>query len=103
MLMFDQYDIEEIILGMARMVKENRYLREENNSLRLEVARHNAFVDTLVCPNPEKEAKYNILSDIEQQNNAAKMCRSMGWMTSEEYIEDWEEELKQRMEERRHY
>lgn len=35
--MFTLNEIEEIILGMADIVKENRYLRKENEELRLEL------------------------------------------------------------------
>ena len=35
--MFTLNEIEEIILGMAEIVKENRYLRKENEELRLEL------------------------------------------------------------------
>lgn len=92
-----QYDIEEIILGMADIVKENRYLRDQNNVLSLQVAKQQAFVDTLVCYNPEKEAKYKILTDIESQNDSCKMCAHMGWMINQEYIEDWKTELNIRL------
>lgn len=35
--MFTLNEIEEIILGMAEIIKENRYLRKENEELRLEL------------------------------------------------------------------
>lgn len=35
--MFLLNEIEEIILGMAEIVKENRYLRKENEELKLEL------------------------------------------------------------------
>ena len=35
--MFTLNEIEEIVLGMAEIVKENRYLRKENEELRLEL------------------------------------------------------------------
>ena len=35
--MFTLNEIEEIILGMAEIVKENRYLRKENEELKLEL------------------------------------------------------------------
>ena len=31
--MFTMYDIEELVLGMAELVRENRYLRKENEQL----------------------------------------------------------------------
>ena len=35
--MFTLNEIEEIVLGMAEIIKENRYLRKENEELRLEL------------------------------------------------------------------
>lgn len=35
--MFTLNEIEELILGIAEIVKENRYLRKENEELRLEL------------------------------------------------------------------
>ena len=35
--MFTLNEIEEIVLGMAEIVRENRYLRQENEELRLEL------------------------------------------------------------------
>ena len=35
--MFTLNEIEEIILGMAEIVKENRHLRKENEELKLEL------------------------------------------------------------------
>jgi regulator of replication initiation timing len=31
--MFTMYDVEEIVLGMAELVRENRYLRKKNEEL----------------------------------------------------------------------
>ena len=31
--MFTMYDVEEIVLGMAELVRENRYLRKRNEEL----------------------------------------------------------------------
>ena len=92
-----RWEIEEMILGMAQIVQENRLLRKENNELRLEVARHNAFCDSLVTSKPDAKRKYDILSDIERQNRSVNLCDACGWITSEDYIDDWEAELKRRL------
>lgn len=94
--MFDTYEIEEIILGMADVVRENRILRKENNDLRLECARRKAYMDSYFSK--EAEIDYNILCDIENNNSSVRMCDSLGWHTNQDYIEDWEFELKKRKE-----
>lgn len=94
------YEIENIILGMAELVHENRALRRENNDLRLTVAKHDAFVSSLVGGNTsEAKKRYDVLSDIERQNSTANLCESAGWETSQKYIYDWEDEAERRMRE----
>ncbi len=94
----NQYQIEEIILRMADIVMENRTLRRENNELRLTVKRHEAFTASLVgSENGIAKKQYDILMDIERNNSSVSLCNSMGWGTSERYIEDWEGELERRL------
>jgi regulator of replication initiation timing len=94
MTMFDSRDIEDIILGMADMVLENRRLRKENNELRLECARYKAWADSYF--NKEAQVDYDILWDIKRNNMSVNMCDSLGWKTNQDYIEDWEDELEKR-------
>ena len=94
----DMYEIEDIILGMAQLVHENRALRKENNDLRLTVAKHDAFVSSLVGGNTsEAKKRYDVLSEIERQNGAANLCAAAGWETNQRYIHNWEEEAERRM------
>lgn len=92
----DMYEIENIILGMAQLVHENRALRKENNDLRLTVARHDAFTSSLVG-NSEAKKRYDVLCDIEDKNRRVSLCDSAGWITSEVYIYDWEAEADRRL------
>ena len=93
----DRWAVEEMILGMARIVQENRFLRKENNDLRLEIARHNSFCDSLVTSKPDAKRRYDILCEIERQNRTADLCDACGWETNLDYIEDWEAELELRL------
>lgn len=92
------YEIENIILGMAQLVHENRALRKENNDLRLTVARQNEFTASMVGSNSsEHKKRYDILCEIERQNSSASLCESAGWETNQRYIYNWEEEVERRM------
>lgn len=93
----ENWEVEEMILGMARVVRECRLLRKENNDLRLKVARHEAFCDSLVTSKPCAQQRYQILMDIEEQNRTADLCDSMGWETNRDYIDDWESEAERRL------
>lgn len=96
--MMDMYEIENMILGMAQLVYENRALRKENNDLRLAKAKHEAFMSSMVGANSsEAKKRYEILSEIENENITANLCASAGWETNRDYIFDWEEELERRM------
>ena len=88
--MFDRYEIEDIILGMAQIVKENRVLRQALNEEQMESEKYKAYFYG-------DHEKAEILSDISVHNASVKSTRSMGWLTNQEYIEDWETELERRM------
>lgn len=91
--MFDRYEIEDMILGMAEIVKENRALRNVVNELQMESEKYKAYFFG-------EHQKAEILSDIEIHNASVRSMRSMGWLTNQEYIEDWETELERRMAEK---
>ena len=88
--MFDKYEIEEIILGMARIVHENRRLRAEIEELSLSCAKYEALAHG-------KHKEYEILADIEMHNASVRSCHSNGWLTNQDYIDDWEAEFERRM------
>lgn len=91
------YEIEDIILGMADLVLENRALRKENNDLRLECATHDALMKSMVGGGAEAKKRYEILSDIRRGNSMVSACHASGWQTNERYTLDWEAELERRM------
>lgn len=93
--MRDTYEAEEMILAMAQIVKENRALRRENNELRLKAAKHDAYVRSFT--NKEAEKEYETLCDIERHNMSCNLVRSCGWLSNQDYIDDWEAELERRM------
>lgn len=64
---YTRTDIEDIILGMADMVAENRQLRSENSWLRLQDEKHNAFLSTLVSSNEEVKKRYEILCELSDE------------------------------------
>lgn len=88
--MFDRYEIEDIILGMAEIVKENRALRKALNEEQMESEKYKAYFYG-------DHRKGEILSDISIHNASVESMRGMGWLTNQEYIEDWEAELEKRM------
>ena len=92
--MIDKYEIEEIILGMARIVRENRRLRAELEESSLSCAKYEALAQG-------KHKEYEILADIEMHNTSVSSCHSNGWLTNQEYIDDWRTEFKKRTEERK--
>ena len=54
-----RYLIEDVVLGLAEMIRENRYLREENERLRkVEEEYHQSIIDR--CRASE-EASFNML------------------------------------------
>ena len=88
--MIDIWEIEDIILGIADIVKENRALRRENNELQMECEKYKAY-------SFGDWKKGDILSDISIHNASVKSIESMGWLTNQEYISDWETELARRL------
>ena len=88
--MRDIWEIEDIILGIADIVKENRALRQANNELKMECEKYKAYFYGDL-------EKGKILSDITIHNASVMSCESMGWLTNQEYIDDWEIELKRRL------
>lgn len=86
----DIYEIENIILGMAEIVKENRAMREVIDELRLECEKYKAYFYG-------ESDKAEILSDISMNNASVKSMKSAGWLTNQEYIDDWESELHRRL------
>ena len=89
-----KHEIEDIILGMADLVKENRTLRKRVDELELEVAMNDAHMRSYRSIEAEKE--YKIFQEI-QSNNRSVIAASNGWLTSEDYIDDWRHELHRRM------
>ena len=92
--MYNRYEIGEIILGMAEIVKENRDLIRTVNELRMECEKYKAYFYG-------EHNKAEILSDIGLNNASVKSMQSAGWLTNQEYIEDWETELDKRMAEKK--
>ena len=93
--MWTIHEIEDIILGMADLVKENRTLRKRVDELELEVAINNAHTRSYRSVEAEKE--YKILQDIQRNNFSCSIAESSGWITSKDYIDDWRHELHKRM------
>ena len=94
-MMWTQHEIEEIILGMGDIVKENRILRKRVDELELEVAINDAHMRSYRSIEAEKE--YKILQEIQSNNLSCVIAASNGWLTSENYIDDWRHELNKRM------
>lgn len=95
--MRDTYEAEEMILSMAQIVRENRALRREVSELRLKEAKHDAYMRSLTNKAAQKE--YEILCDIEHHNISCDMVRSNGWISNQDYIDDWQAEFERRMKE----
>lgn len=90
--MMSRYDIEEVIFGLADIIKENRALHQYVDELELECEKYKAYFYG-------ESKKANILSEISIHNAAVKSAQSSGWLTSQEYIDDWHTELERRMNE----
>ena len=94
-MMRTEHEIEEVILGMADIVRENRALRKRVNDLELEVAINDAEHRRYRSAEAEKE--YKILQDIQRNNLSCSIADSNGWLTNQEYIDDWSRELRARL------
>ena len=87
------YDAEEILLAMADIVKENRYLRERVEELRLRVAIHEARLWG-------KDSLVQKLESRQSENLSYNSIRSIGGLSSDTkaFIDDMKnltlEELK---------
>lgn len=90
-----QREIEDMILGMADLVKENGMLRKRVDELELEVAMNDAHMRSYRSIEAKKE--YEILQEIQSNNLSCAIAASNGWLTSEAYIDDWRRELHRRM------
>lgn len=76
----ERYDIEELVLGLADIVRENRYLRQENTRLReVEKEYHQSIIDR--CRESE-QASLNMLKaacvGITQGKNDMELARDLG-------------------------
>lgn len=95
MSMYSLNQIEDIILGMADLVKENHMLRKRVDELELQLAIESAQQRSYISAEAKKE--YDILCDIQRNNNSCNIAASNGWSTSDDYIDDWKSELYKRM------
>lgn len=86
---------QEMILEIAEIIRENRRLRFENNELRLHIAVVEAQVEAM-DPGGDMD-KFMFLSDIEVQNATYKLHKASGFVSSVEYIDDWEQKLAEFM------
>ena len=94
-MMWTQRDIEDIILGMSDIVKENRMLRKRVDELELQLAIE--FAQQKSYRSAEAKKEYDILCDIQRNNHSCNIAASNGWITSNNYIDDWKLELHKRM------
>ena len=93
--MFTQMEIEDMILGMSDLVKENRMLRKRINDLELEVAIEKEYYSSITSQQGKK--RYEVLCDIRDNNLSCDMAAANGWLVSADYIEDWRHELNIRL------
>lgn len=75
----ERYDIEELVLGLADIVRENRYLRQENSKLReVEKEYHQSIIDR--CRKSE-QASLNMFKaacvGIAQGKNDMELARDL--------------------------
>lgn len=75
----EKYDIEELVLGLAAIVQENRYLRQENIRLKnVEKEYHQSIIDR--CMESE-QASLNMLRatcvGIAQGKNDIELARDL--------------------------
>jgi hypothetical protein len=72
-------DIEDIILGMAEVVKENKRLRQQLMDLDLECRKYKAC-----ATGNYKEGER--LSDLSIHNSGVKMAHNIGWLISDDEL-----------------
>lgn len=75
----ERYDIEELVLGLADIVRENRYLRQENTRLRkVEKEYHQSIIDRY---RESEQASLNIFKSacagIAQGKNDIELARDL--------------------------
>lgn len=92
--MFTRREIEDMILGMAEVVIENRALRKALNETEIECETYKALF-------LGEHKKAEILSDISINNATVNSIHSMGGLTNQIYIEDWKAELERRIAEKK--
>lgn len=83
--MFKREVIEEIILGMADIVEENRMLRKQVEDLTLDKEIHYNFIRSM-CGSEEARKEHERLSAIQSNNASVDLADSCGWSTSAERI-----------------
>jgi len=84
-------EAENMMLEVAEIIYENRALRMENCDLRLRLAASEALVSSFAG---HDKGEYEFLSEIIRKNDTVDLCRSAGWGTNIDRIENWEEELE---------
>lgn len=72
-------DIEDIVLGMAEIVKENRRLRQQIMDLDLECRKNKAY-----ATGNYKEGER--LSDLSIHNSGVRLAHSCGWIISDDEL-----------------
>lgn len=82
---------ENLILELGKLIRENKILRRENSDLRLRLAADDAFISSLSSGDA---GEYEFLNEIIRKNGLVDLCRSAGWKTSEDRVENWEIELE---------
>ena len=84
-------ELENAVLELADIIRENRMLRKENSDLRLRLAANDALIASFAG---HDSGEYEFLSEIIRKNNSVDLCRGAGWETSEERVDNWEKELE---------
>jgi hypothetical protein len=73
--MYNRHEIEGMILGMADLVAENKFLRNKLSELELSVARDKAL-------SFGKDDLYEKLKNRIDENLSYNLVRSSGWMSN---------------------
>ena len=79
------------------MIRENWMLKKENSDLRIRLAASEALIESFAG---HDNGEYEFLSEIIRKNGTVDLCRSAGWETSEDRVDDWESELERYREKR---